>query len=70
VTFVTQPFRGIAATRSKSLGLPSLPILLIDHPLANRIPDEIETIAAQRLADVIKFLTDMPTRKALSDSSI
>ena len=44
MTFVTQPFRGIAATRSKSLGLPSLPILLIDHPLANRTPDEIDAI--------------------------
>ncbi|MEI8400494.1 MAG: hypothetical protein WCG12_06775 [Alcaligenaceae bacterium] len=59
---MTQPFRGIASTRSKSLGLPSLPILLIDHPLANRSIDEIESIAAQRLADVIKLLTDMPTQ--------
>jgi hypothetical protein len=60
VTFVTQPFRGIASTRSKSLGLPSLPILLIDHPLANRVLDEIDTIAAQRLDEVIQLLTVMP----------
>jgi hypothetical protein len=62
VTFVTQPFRGIASTRSKSLGLPSLPILLIDHPLANRSLDEIDIMAAQRLADVVQFLMLMPTR--------
>jgi len=62
VTFVTQPFRGIAATRSKSLGLPSLPILLIDHPLANRTPDEIDAIALQRLVDAVQFLMDASTQ--------
>jgi hypothetical protein len=57
VTFVTQPFRGIAATRSKSLGLPDLPILLIEHPLANRSLEEIALIAEQRSGDVVQFLT-------------
>jgi hypothetical protein len=60
VTFVTQPFRGIAATRSKSLGLPDLPILLIDHPLANRTSDEIDAIAVRRLSEVIDFLMMSP----------
>ncbi len=60
MTFCTQPFRGIAATRSKSLGLPGLPILLIDHPLANRTLPEIDVIAQERLNDVVQFLIGLP----------
>jgi GTP1/Obg family GTP-binding protein len=41
-----------------------LPILLIDHPLANRTPDEIDAIALQRLVDAVQFLMDAPTQSA------
>jgi hypothetical protein len=40
--------------------LPGLPILLIDHPLANRTLPEIDVIAQERLSDVVQFLTGLP----------
>lgn len=57
VTFVTVPFEGYGRLRATSLGIPALPLVVVDHPLADRSHPEIEEIAEGCVCEVVAALT-------------
>lgn len=60
VALCTQPFRTLAQMRREALGLPTLPIIYLPHPMMTRKPQEIEQFADQVLPDVVRYLTEAP----------
>jgi hypothetical protein len=60
VTFCTVPFRTLAQVRRESLGIADLPVVYLPHPMMTRTPAELESIADQFVAEVVRHLTQEP----------
>ena len=57
VTFCTQPFRTLAQLRREALGLPTLPVVLLPHPMMTRTAAEIDQLVDQVIDEVVRKLT-------------
>lgn len=58
ITFCTQPFRTLATVRKETLGLPDLPIIYLPHPMMTKTREEIDRLADEALAEVVRRLTE------------
>lgn len=52
VTVITTAFATAATARASVLGLPDHPTVAIEHPLASRVPAEVDALAAAVAAAV------------------
>lgn len=55
--FVSEAFVVPARLEAEALGLASLPIVVVPHPMADRSEAEIDAIAALALPEIAKLLT-------------
>jgi hypothetical protein len=56
-TICTDEFFGLGKAEAEFLGFPGLPICTIPHPMADRLPEQIEDIAVQSIDEIIHILT-------------
>jgi hypothetical protein len=71
VTICTEAFIGLAREESKNLGMPDLPLAIIEHPIGGESLAVIHQRADDALAQVIRGLTgDAATRPAGAASSV
>ena len=56
MTMITEAFQIPAASRSRSLGQPELPIVVMAHPLASKTPDQVVAETEVVLDEVIAGL--------------
>ena len=57
VTVVTEAFQAAAEARAAVLGLPEHPRVIIEHPLASRMPSEVEKVAIAAAARIAAGLS-------------
>jgi hypothetical protein len=60
VTFVTPPFLTLAKRRLAALHLPSMPVVLLPHPMMTKTPEDIEAIAEQVADEVARAYLQAP----------
>ena len=53
----TVEFFDLGKAEAEFLGVPGLPICTIPHPMADRLPEQIEDIAVQSIDEIIHILT-------------
>jgi hypothetical protein len=56
-TVCTNEFTSLARQTATSLGLPSLPLVIIPHPLSGLNPPQVQAKAEQAVEDIIRALT-------------
>ena len=57
MTICTDAFVGLAREESKNLGMPDLPLVIIEHPLGGEPPLAIQRRAEDAVGQVIRALT-------------
>ena len=57
VTICTDAFVGLAREESRNLGMPDLPIAIVEHPIGGLKPDQVTQRAQAALEPVISALT-------------
>lgn len=62
VTICTTAFEGLAREESRNLGMPDLPLAIIQHPIGGEPPSVIDQRAEDALAQVVRALTVNPDR--------
>jgi hypothetical protein len=63
-TLCTDEFGALARTEAEALGVPTLPIVFLSHPLGGLHKDEVRAKADAAVAEVLRVLTDR--REALA----
>jgi hypothetical protein len=58
VAVVTQPFAGIARSQARALGLPSVRVVAIEHPLDGLERPQVGMRAEAALPEVVALLTE------------
>ena len=61
VMICTDEFSLLGRSEAESLGLPSLPIALVPHPLGGQKPASIEQKAAAAITQIVEILTTSET---------
>ena len=56
MTICTDAFVGLARDESKNLGMPDLPLVIIEHPIGGESPDVIHRRADDAVLGVIRAL--------------
>ncbi|MBI3966340.1 MAG: hypothetical protein HY329_11970 [Chloroflexi bacterium] len=51
------PFVAMAKAEAAALGLPDLPIIVVDHPLGGQPPDVVEVRADQAISRLLEAVT-------------
>jgi len=69
VTICTEAFIGLAREESKNLGMPDLPLAIIEHPIGGESLAVIHQRAEDALAQVIRGLTGEPATRSDAASS-
>jgi hypothetical protein len=62
VMICTDEFHQLGREEAGSLGMPTLPIALVPHPLGGQQPEHIQTKADKALEQVVEMLTTPATR--------
>lgn len=57
MTLCTEAFAGLAREESRNLGMPELPIVVIQHPLGGLKPEEVQQRSHEALEQVLLGLT-------------
>ena len=68
VTVVTEAFQAAAEARARVLGLPEHPRVIIEHPLASRMPSEVEKVAAAAAERIVAGLSRPLAPSARADA--
>jgi len=58
VTICSEAFVGLAREEARNLGMPDLPLAIIEHPIGGEAPGVIQGRAASALPQVLRALTD------------
>ncbi|MEE8304937.1 MAG: hypothetical protein V3S24_21160 [Candidatus Tectomicrobia bacterium] len=61
VMICTDEFSLLGRSEAESLGMPSLPIALVPHPLGGQKPESIEHKAAAAITQIVEILTTSET---------
>ena len=60
MTLCTEAFIGLAREESRNLGMPELPIVIIEHPLGGLKQGQVAVRAQEAAAQVVLGLTQAP----------
>ena len=61
VALVTRPFAGIARSQARALGLPSVRVVAVEHPLDGLERPEVRMRAEAALPEVVAMLSESET---------
>lgn len=53
----TDEFYGLGRAEAEALGLITLPIVVVEHPMGGLRPDEVHQRAAQAVEEIVRALT-------------
>jgi hypothetical protein len=57
VVVITEPFRDLVRTFSGSIGMPDYPAVVLPHPVSSKADDELRTLAAKAVDEVVRLLS-------------